>query len=176
MYSSFYLYLTNSIEHRPWEANSHSVNKFPALCGTRRYIAVFTKGRHWLLSWARWVQSTPSQTVSLISSIIFWYFSSIQIFQLNFHINFSYPRACYMTCPFHPLDFITFLSFYEGHKLWSSSFCSRLWPPATSSLLDPNVHFSTLFSNTINLCSSLVIRDQVSHPCKTTSNIIVFIV
>jgi polysaccharide pyruvyl transferase WcaK-like protein len=30
--------------------------------------------------------------------------------------------------------------------------------------LGPNILLSTLFSNTLNLCSSLNVRDQVSHP------------
>jgi polysaccharide pyruvyl transferase WcaK-like protein len=32
------------------------------------------------------------------------------------------------------------------------------------SLLGPNIFLSTLFSNTLSLCSSLIVRDQVSHP------------
>jgi len=32
---------------------------------------------------------------------------------------------------------------------------------------------STLFSHTLNLWSSLTVRDQVSHPYKTTGNIII---
>jgi hypothetical protein len=42
----------------------------------------------------------------------------------------------------------------EEHKLWSSSQCSFLQPPVTSSLFGPNI-LSTLFSNTLSLCSSL---------------------
>jgi hypothetical protein len=38
--------------------------------------------------------------------------------------------------------------------------------PVTSSLLGPNIHLSTLFPNTINLCSSLNVRDEVSHQFK----------
>jgi hypothetical protein len=38
----------------------------------------------------------------------------------------------------------------------------------TSSLLYPNIPLSTLFSNTLNQCSSLRFRDQVSHTYKTT--------
>jgi hypothetical protein len=40
-------------------------------------------------------------------------------------------------------------------------------------LFDPNILLSALFSNTFSLCSSLNIRDQVSHPYKTASKIIV---
>ena len=43
----------------------------------------------------------------------------------------------------------------------------------TSSLLDPNIFLTTLFSNTLSLRSSLIVSDQVSHPHKTTGNIIV---
>jgi hypothetical protein len=35
--------------------------------------------------------------------------------------------------------------------------------------LGPNILLSTLFWNIVNLCSSLNVRDQVSHPYKTTS-------
>jgi hypothetical protein len=45
-----------------------------------------------------------------------------------------------------------------------SSLCSH--SPVTSSLLGPYILLRTLFSNTISLCSSLIMRDQVSHPYK----------
>jgi len=44
------------------------------------------------------------------------------------------------------------------------------------SLLDPGISVSTLFSITHNLCSPLSVRDQVSHPYKTTGEIMFFIV
>jgi hypothetical protein len=34
--------------------------KLPAFYGTRRFITVFTRPRHWSLTWARWNQSTLS--------------------------------------------------------------------------------------------------------------------
>jgi hypothetical protein len=49
--------------------------------------------------------------------------------------------------------------FDEEYKLWSSSLCSFLQPPVTSSLFGPNILLSTLFSNTFNLCSSLNVRN-----------------
>jgi hypothetical protein len=42
--------------------------------------------------------------------------------------------------------------------------CSLLHSPVASSLLGPNILLITLFSNTLSLCSSLSVRDQVSHP------------
>jgi hypothetical protein len=48
------------------------------------------------------------------------------------------------------------------------SLCSFLQHLVTSSLFRPNILFNTLFSNTLYLCSSLNVRDQVSHPYRTT--------
>ena len=44
--------------------------------------------------------------------------------------------------------------------------------PCTSSHLGPDVFLSMLFFNTLSLCSSLRMTDQVSNPYKTTGNII----
>jgi hypothetical protein len=63
------------------------------------------------------------------------------------------------------------LMFDEEYKLWSSSLRSFLQSPVTSSLFGPNIHLSILFSNTLSLCSSLNVRDQVSHPYRTAGEI-----
>jgi hypothetical protein len=39
------------------------VKKFTAYYGTPSFITVFTRNRHWSLSWARWIQSTPSHSL-----------------------------------------------------------------------------------------------------------------
>jgi hypothetical protein len=41
------------------------------------------------------------------------------------------------------------------------------------SLLGPNFFLCTLLLNTLSLCSSLNVRDQVSHPNKSTRKITV---
>jgi len=70
------------------------------------------------------------------------------------------------------LDFITRMIFGEEYRACSWSLCSLLHSPVTLSLLGQNIFLSTLFLNTPSLCSSIV-RDQVSHPYKTTGRITV---
>jgi hypothetical protein len=60
---------------------------------------------------------------------------------------------------------ITQITFREAYKLWSSSLCILLRPPATPSLLGQNTLLNTLFSNTVCVLPFSV-RDQVSHPHK----------
>jgi hypothetical protein len=50
-----------------WKADSHSACQTTVcfLYGTRRFITVFTKARHWTLSWASWIQFAPSIPFSL---------------------------------------------------------------------------------------------------------------
>jgi hypothetical protein len=45
--------------------------------------------------------------------------------------------------------------------------------PVTSSLFGPNIFLNTLFSNTLRVCSSANVGDQVSHPYKTTGKIVI---
>jgi hypothetical protein len=53
------------------EADSHSASQeILAFYGTRTFITVFTTARHWTLSWARWIQSTPSYFPTILYNII----------------------------------------------------------------------------------------------------------
>jgi hypothetical protein len=49
------------------------------------------------------------------------------------------------------------------NALFFSSLYSFLQSPVTYSLLCSDILFSTLFSNTLNLYSSLRVRDQISY-------------
>ena len=59
------------------------------------------------------------------------------------------------TCPAHLilLDLITWTILCEQYRSVSSSLCSLLHSLATSSLLNPNIFLSTLFSDTFNYVS-----------------------
>jgi hypothetical protein len=77
------------------------------------------------------------------------------LFNRNFVRFSSIPHARYMPHQSHlPL-------FYHPNNIWwrvqlcSSSLCNFLQRVFTSSLLGSNILLSTLFSNTLNLCSSL---------------------
>ena len=76
------------------------------------------------------------------------------------------------TCPAHLilLDFITRTVLGEEYRPFSSSLCNLLHSPITSSLLDPNILFNTIFSDTLSFLSSLAVSDQASHPYKKTRN------
>jgi hypothetical protein len=94
--------------------------------------------------------------------------------KLSFFLSFPHPNPPRLsplraTCPaqFILLDFISRTILGEEYRSLSSSLCSFLYSPVTSSVLGPNILLNTLFSNTCSLRSSLNVRDQISHLYKT---------
>ena len=136
------------------------VKKFPAFYGTRRFITPFTSDRHLSLSWARSIQSMSPHPTSWRSILI-----------LSSHLHLGLPNGLFLsgfttktlykfllspiraTCPTQLilLDFITRTILGEGHRSLSSSICSFLHSPVTSSLSGPNIFLNILFSNTLRL-------------------------
>ena len=81
------------------------------------------------------------------------------------------PHTRYVSRPYH---LITQTILGLKFRSFSSSLCSFLHSPVTSSFLRPNIPLSTLFSNTLSQrSSSLNVSDHVSHPYNTTGKIIV---
>ena len=117
---------------------------------------------------------TPFPEGPYYPPIYFWLSQAVSFLQVSppvlYTPLFSRIRA---TCPAHPiLDFITRTILGEEYRSLSSSLCSFLHAPVTSSLLGQNILFSTLFSNTLSLCSSFNVSDQVSHPYKTIGKVV----
>ena len=68
----------------------------------------------------------------------------------------------HVTCHTHLLlDLITSIIHGKQYRSLSSSLCSFLHYPVTSSLLGPNIFLCTLFSNTRRLRSFVNVGDQV---------------
>ena len=189
IFESNKLQFNNTYLLTPWRrvlleklTGSAASQEIPLLFGTRMFHTVPTSARHLSPSWANSIQSPQLPPTS-------WRFILI----LSSHLRLGLPNGLFpsgfptrtlytplpspirATCPAHLilLDFTTRTILGKKYRSLSSSLCNFLHYPVTSFLLGPNTLLSNLFSNTLNLRLPLSVSDQVSHPHRTTGNIIV---
>ena len=174
---------TYCMEWSPSVDQFSASQEIPHILWNPRFITALTSAHNLFLTWARTIQSMHAHSIS-------WRY----ILMLYSHLPLVFPSGIYPSGfptktlyaphlvtpayvlhaqPIHSSRLITWIIFGEEYRSLSSSLCNFLHSPVTPSLLCPNILLNTLFSNTISLCSSLNVSDQVSHPYKTTGKIIV---
>ena len=128
------------------------VKKFPSFYGTWMFITMFTRTRHLLISWGRWMQFPPSEQIYLrfilILSSNLCLVLPIGLFRSGFLTTTLYAplfSPMHAGCSAHliPLDLITRITFAEVYRSCSSSLCSLLHSLVTSSLLGSSIFLST---------------------------------
>jgi hypothetical protein len=83
---------------------------FSIFYGTRRFITVFTRARHWSPSWARSFQPIPFNPISQRSILILSSHLCVGLlsclfangFPSKLYMQSSSSHPCYMSCLFHP--------------------------------------------------------------------------
>jgi hypothetical protein len=83
------------------------------------------------------------------------------------------PMPAIFSAHFIILDLTFLIILGEECELWSSSLRNFSQCAVTLSLFGPNILLSSLICNTLSLCSSLNIGNQVLHPRRTTCKIVV---
>jgi len=126
-------------------------NKFPPIFETCKFITMFTTAHHVSLFWARLIQSTSSNPISLGSTLTIFskqclFLASISSFRFH-HQNLAcislLPCSCYIPCPSYLLWFVLTNNIWWEVPTYSSSLCNFLQSPVTSSLWRPSTFLST---------------------------------
>jgi hypothetical protein len=160
------------------------LKNFPAFYETRSFITVFTRDFCWSLSWPTSIQSIPHYPITLRSILILSTHLRLGLpsgsfpprFPTNILYAFLFSHLCYMPCLSHP----PWLDYSNSNCIWRRVRVMKLlimeFPPTSCHFISlrTKIPLSTLFSNTLSLCSSLNVRDQVSHSNRTTGKIIFF--
>jgi hypothetical protein len=153
-----------------WEAaNCTPTQGLSSILWNRRFITF-----HLSLSWGRSIQSIPCDPIFLRSILILFTHLRLGLPSGLFLLAFSpisymhsSPHSYFMSCPSHSpwLD--------HSNYTWRRVQVMKQFSPTSCHFIPlwANILLSTLFSNTLSLCSSLDVRDQVSHPYRTTGEV-----
>jgi hypothetical protein len=119
-----------------WEAND-------IFCAGWGFITVFTRPSYWSLAWARWIQSTSRNPISLRSILIQSSHVRLGLPNVSFSSGLRTMRAM---CPTNLLllNLIALIVFGEEYRACCSFISSVLQPPISSSLLGSSILLSTL--------------------------------
>ena len=155
-----------------WEADSFElVKKFPNSFGTWRYINHVYKNLPLVpnLSQMNAVHTIPVRSfkIQVVSFLQNSYHNPICICLLP--LCAISPAHLILFC-----DLITVIIIIdEEYNLWSFSLCHFLHSPVTSSLLGQSIFLHALFCSAFSLCSSMNLRDHVSHLFHATDQLTV---
>ena len=147
-----------------WEANRFSANQeIPNILLNPKVHNHIHKCPQLSLSWSSYIKSTPPHPTSWRSILILSSHLRLgppsALLPLGFPTKTLYRPLLYpirATCCTHPilLDLNHPNNIGWGYRTLSSSLCSFLHFPVTSSLLCPNILLNNLFSNTLSRHSS----------------------
>ena len=132
------------------------VEKSVVFYGTRRFITAFTRARHQSLSWAKQIRSRAPIFNSIFPSTLSskWSLLLRLLYQNPVHTSPTYmSRAPSISscCG-------------QQYRSRSSSLCSLLQFPVTSSILGSRIFFRTVFSKILfSLCSSFSVLETKFH-------------